>query len=310
MDQKTYKIIITNQLSDDLDKADVISKLATLFKMSEERATKLLSRPETVIKENLDEASAKKYQLAISKTGAHSEIVNTAFEDDLDLPEIDEQIKPVNEQNLARNPHISGLDSAQDMAVKDISRHQASNQKLELMDNFTEKHYCPECGAIKESEQAVCLQCGADPADIKHISPRLTGVVLKIIAVLLVLGIVAYAVMPFYKDFETRYLIRQGLSLAVETRDKVTTFILDTGFWPNQNLDANLPDVISNDVIASILLTENGAFTVTLKPEYFETEQPQTLIYKPKTLRGKITWNCMEGTLAKKYRPQECMPRE
>ena len=87
MGQNTYKIIITNQLNADQDKASVIRKLAILFKLSEERATRLLSRPETTIKEHLDETSAKKYQLAISKTGAHSQIINTAVEDDLDLPE-------------------------------------------------------------------------------------------------------------------------------------------------------------------------------------------------------------------------------
>lgn len=311
MDQNTYKIIITNKLSADQDKATVISKLATLFKVSEERAIKLLSRPETVIKENLDQTSAKKYQLAISKTGAHSEIINTAAGDDLELPEIDEHIKPVNEQNLTRDTQSSGLDSVLGQAGNDLSRHQASNQKLELMDNFTEKHYCAACGAIKESEKAVCLQCGAVPADQKTFRfYRITGVLLKIVAVLVVIGVLAYAAMPFYKEFENQYRVKKGLSLAVETRDKITVIILDTGFWPNQNLDANLPKVISNEVIESIIVTENGAFTVTLKPENFDTDEPQTLIFKPKTLRGKITWNCMEGTLAKKYRPEECMPRE
>ncbi|MCW8956710.1 MAG: pilin [Gammaproteobacteria bacterium] len=311
MDQNSYKIIITNQLTADLDKSVVISKLATLFKMSEERATRLLSRPETVIKENIDETTAKKYQLAISKTGAHSKIINTMAEDELDLPEIDPHIKPVHEQNLAREPQPNGLDSALGRASRDVSRDQASNQKLELMDNFTEQHYCPGCGAIKESATAVCLQCGAEPADQKSFSLRgISRVLMKIVAVLVVLGIVAYAAMPLYKDFATQYRIKQGLSLATETRDKVTMFILDTGFWPNQNLDANLPRLISNDVIASILLTENGAFTVTMRADYFETDVVQTLIFKPKLLRGKITWNCMEGTLAKKYRPDECMPRE
>lgn len=311
MDQNTYKIIITNKLDADQDKSTVISKLATLFKVSEERATKLLSRPETVIKENLDQTSARKYQLAISKTGAHSEIINTAAEDDIELPEIDEHIKPVSEQNLTRDTQTSDLDSALGQAGRDLSRHQASNQKLELMDNFTEKHYCKACGAIKESEEAVCLQCGAIPANEKTFSfHRITGVLLKIVAVLVVLGVLAYAAMPFYKEFESQYRIKKGLSLAIETRDKITLMILDTGFWPNQNLDANLPKVISNEFIESILLTENGAFTVTMKPEHFDADEAQTLIFKPRSLQGKIVWNCMEGTLAKKYRPEECLPRE
>ena len=310
MGQNTYKIIITNQLNADQDKASVIRKLAILFKLSEERATRLLSRPETTIKEHLDETSAKKYQLAISKTGAHSQIINTAVEDDLDLPEIVEHVKPVNERNLEHKPQVGSLEDTHDMSAKNLSRNQASDQGLELMDKFTEKHFCPECGAIKESEKAVCLQCGMKPADKKFISPRLIGVLLKSIAVVLVLGIAAYAAMPFYKDLESRYRVSQGLSLATETRDKVTAFILDTGFWPNQNLDADLPKLISNDVIASIVLTGDGAFTVTLRPEYFETSEPQTVIYKPKSLGGKIIWNCMAGTLARKYRPEECMPRE
>ena len=312
MDQKTYKIIITNQLSDDIDKAAVVSKLATLFKMDEERATKLLSRPETVIKEHIDEATANNYQLAISKTGAHSKIINTAADDDLDLPVIDEHIKPVTEQDLARNkPQSRGLDDILGMGHKNSSRLQATDQKLELMDQFTEKHFCSECGAIKESPKAVCLQCGTDPADQKRLrTRRITGMMLKIVLVLVVLAVLSYAAMPFYKDFETQYRIRQGLSLATDIRNKVTVFIQETGFWPNQNLDANLPKVIANDVIESIQITENGAFTVTLRPELFETDVSQTLIYKPKLLRGKITWNCMEGSLAKKYRPDECMPRE
>ncbi|MFW2371753.1 MAG: pilin [Gammaproteobacteria bacterium] len=311
MDQNTYKIIITNQLSADQDKVLVISKLAKLFKVSEDRAIKLISRPHTVIKENLDLNSAKKYQLAISKTGAHSEIINTVVEDDLDLPEIDEHIQAVHEQVLLREPGNRGLEDTLVMSAEELSRHQVSDQKLELMDNFTVKHYCPGCGAIKESEKTVCLQCGAVPADKNIFSfRRISAVLLKTSVVLVLLGIVTYAALPFYKDFEKQYRIRQGLVLAVETRDKITRFILDTGFWPNQNLDADLPAVISNDVIASILLTENGAFTVTLKPDYFETDEPQTLIFKPKSLRGTIIWNCMAGTLASKYRSEECVPRE
>jgi len=119
--------------------------------------------------------------------------------------------------------------------------------------------------------------------------------------------IISYLVaLPFYNSYATKSRIENGLGLAFDTRNTITAFILETNFWPNQNIDANLPKNISNDVIESIVLGENGMFTVTLRAEALKSETAQTLIFKPGQLKNKLRWNCTQGTLDNEFRPDIC----
>ena len=270
MDENTYKLIITNRISFDRDKSLIIKKLAVLFKTSEQKAEQLLNKDETVIKSRLDRATAEKYLAAIHKTGANCKMVNTALEE-LTLKE--------NHQNLN--------------ALGDIS----------------EKSFCTECGTIKDST-AACLNCGFDPQTDKTKNKekfkkilKYSGITLGLIAAIIITYQFA---LPFYKIYANKQKIEQGLGLAFDTRDKITVLILKTNFWPNQNIDANLPKQISNDIIESLVVGENALITVTLRAEALKLDSSKTIIFKPALLKGKLVWNCTKGTLKNEFRPDNC----
>ncbi len=306
--KNTYKVILSNRLEQDIDRTDVIKKLALLFKVTEDKATHLFSKNETVIKQDIDEATAKKYQLAISKTGAQSQIVNTAAEDDLDLPVIVESVKKMDEKNLSRKPQTSGLDHALGrVGHVDVAKQYKQTEELKVLDNFSEQAYCPECGTIRDAKTTLCHHCGYDPAAKRRtLNSKLIKRGGKVLLVMIVLSAMIYAAWPFYKQYQHKQQVLEGLNLAFEIRNSITQFIQSNNFFPNQNIDANLPKHISNEIIESIVIGENALFTVTLRSDVLTPPGSYTIIFEPKMMRGKLVWNCMQGTLPNDYRPTDC----
>ena len=304
MDENTYQLIITNILPDGQDKHQVIGKLAALFKISEQKAEQLLSKAETVVKKNIDKATAEKYLAAIRKTGADCKINNSAEEE---LPEV---ITPVTPQvaELREFTQAPVNETQTELKQQKLALEAKENQQLKDMDNFSAQSFCPECGTIKDSPAALCLNCGFDPEAEK--SKNRNRNIRKYAAILLGLSaviIIAYLVaLPFYNSYAAKSRIQNGLGLAFDTRNTISGFILDTNFWPNQNIDANLPKNISNEIIESIVIGENSIFTVTLRAEVLNSDTGQTIIFKPKFLKDKLVWNCTQGTLENEFRPDIC----
>ncbi|MDH5735357.1 MAG: pilin [Gammaproteobacteria bacterium] len=299
MDENTYRVVITNQLPDDQDKHLIIKNLAALFKTSEQQAAQLLQKPETIVKKNLDKTSAEKYHAAITKTGAACKIINTVKEEPA-LPDIMEPVAPT-----VIAEHSSFIQTALENTKK-TELEARQHQQLKELDNFSEKTFCTECGTIKNSATAVCLHCGYDPQapEIKNRKIRkYASILLGITALIIIAYLVA---LPFYNTYASRSKIENGLGLAFDTRNTITAFILKTSFWPNQNIDANLPQNISNEIIESIVIGEHAMFVVTVRAQALNKEQPQTLIFIPKLLKDKLVWNCTQGTLDNEFRPDIC----
>lgn len=274
MDENIYKLVITNTISFDKDKSQIIKKLAVLFKTSDEKAAQLLSAPETVVKNNINKAMAVKYLTAIHKTGANAKIINTVTE---------EKPKPTAEEK--------------------------NHQHLNELGDISEKIFCIACGAVKDST-AVCLHCGFDPQAVDNKNKRNVKKILKYagitVALIAVIIIAFQFAQPFYKTFAKKRAIVQGMELAFDTRDKITALILKTNFWPNQNIDANLPKNISNDIIESLVVGKSAVMTVTLRASVLNTENSKTIIFKPNSSKGKLIWNCTKGTLENNFRPDDC----
>jgi type IV pilus assembly protein PilA len=311
MDEKnTWQVIITNQLADDQDREQVISRLASLFKTDSARAAQLITKPSTVIKDKVDETTAKKYHLAISKTGAHCEIVDTASQDE-DLPDIFEPVVPESKEaleGLIRHPEPQqqkAHEPAMALVEKEVQNETETREKLSQFDNVDPSLFCPQCGSIRSAADSACIQCDYDPETRSNDHSGFGRIAIIALAALVVVLIAGYFGMPFYQQFAKKAAIQDGLQLAIDTRNHITQFILKTNFWPNQNIDANLPKNISNDIVASIEVTGNGAFTVTLREQVLG-KADQTLIFKPNQLKGKLVWNCTGGSLDNEYRPEIC----
>lgn len=70
MSASKYKIVFSGRVKEGQDPVKVKQNLMILFKLSDAAADKLFSGARVVIKKDLDEQEAKKYQLAFGKAGA------------------------------------------------------------------------------------------------------------------------------------------------------------------------------------------------------------------------------------------------
>ena len=305
MDNNHFKVIITK--SDDTS-GEIAQKIAGLFKISPDKAAGMLQQDEFVIKKQTDKPTAEKFHKAITNAGANCRIEETQTEEETELPTIQDIATPIDVKPLT------------DPTRTDIEPLQSKHLNFSLEERLAEKntkdpneqpqfksidsaHFCPECGTIRSGEDSACVHCGYDPAAIK--SRNTKAALIKAgfgMGVLIVAAIIA---LPFYQQYEKQTQIQNDLTLAFDTRNKVTEFIQRTNFWPNQNIDAGLNKHISNRSLKSVVVGDNSIITVTIRANALQGSE-QTLILTPNTLKGRVVWNCLGGTLQDEFRPEIC----
>ncbi len=300
MSNQTYKVILlkTPDAND-----QVVSKLAGLFKITPDKALNMLSRDEFVIKKQTDKQTAEKFHKAISAAGARCKIEEVTEQPEVDLPAIEEIATPKNEAPLIdpTRPGIKEEHPGQDQALS--LQAMTKNNTDDLNANVDPECFCPMCGTIRESGDAVCKHCGYDPVEVGRQEKRASLIKIGMAAiVLLVVVAVAY---PLYLKFSQQMQVKDDLNLAFDIRNQVTEFIQRTNFWPNQNIDAGLDKDISNRSIKSVTVGDDSVITVTLRAEAAGGEE-HTLVLTPGILKGRIVWNCLKGSLPENYRPDFC----
>ncbi len=315
-----YKVVLLNQLNNNMDRAQVIKNLATLFKSTESKIEKILSKPETTIKKDINKDIAEKFYVAIRKAGATCSLVEIETDNNFELPDIHTDIPEVKSPSRTAEykdptlqeipPQQSEKNSQLGLEEKEPDKPQEKQSEIkpENFTNINEDRYCPECGTIKATADSACVHCGYDPISIQLTEKKAR--IKKIVSIALVFIVIILGTgIPAFNYFSQQMKLEKGLSLAFETRNHITEFIEKTGFWPNQNIDAELAETIGNDVIESIVIGNNAIITVTIRAS-ITGSQKQTLIFTPKTMKGKIVWNCLNGTLENRLRPDTCKPVE
>ena len=232
-------------------------------------------------------------------------------EEDFVLPEISQDIPKVEETAAAaqhRDPTFQEIPSLESELNTQLSLEEKklseAQKKKEAAANVSADRLCPVCGTIRATGESECIHCGYDPVKAESNEKKAKLSKLATIAIITIVVLAGISI-PGYLYFSKQMQIENGLLLAMETKNKVTAFVERTGFWPNQNIDADLPKIISNDVIESIVIGDKSVMTVTLRPEIVGA-QNQTIIFKPNKLKGQIVWNCTAGTLESSYRPEVC----
>lgn len=305
MSKNHFQVVITSQLKAGQDKNLVTKKLATLFKIDERKAAQCLINPRTIIKDNLDEATANKYLAAIRQTGANCQVVNKTEVED--LPQIVDPPKAVAAATINRSPNDSAKYRRDEPELSLVQRErktaEETREKLSTMQAASAETICPQCGTLRGSVDALCMHCGYSPLEVQSVKRSFNK---KIIYVMVIIILLLLASIPFYLQWMAKAKFAHDMQLVFDTRKAVTSFIERTGFFPNQNMDANLPDDISNDTIQSIIFSDNGTMTVTLRAAAINATSAQTLIFKPRRIKDIIAWNCMEGTLRNELRPEFC----
>lgn len=74
-DDNRYHVRLTGELMGGADAARVAANLARLFKMPEEKAALLVNGKPRVVKKDADEATARKFQVALRQAGARCELL-------------------------------------------------------------------------------------------------------------------------------------------------------------------------------------------------------------------------------------------
>jgi len=74
MSDQLYEVAFSGQISEGADLDDVKAKVAKMFNADEAKLALLFSGKRIVIKKNIDQATAAKYQSALGRAGAQSEI--------------------------------------------------------------------------------------------------------------------------------------------------------------------------------------------------------------------------------------------
>lgn len=310
---KKYKVIISH--STDTTGA-IANKLASLFKITPEKASGILQQKEFVIKKQTDKQTAEKFHKAISAAGANCRVEETFVEAEAELPTIEDIATPVDVKPLI-DPTKSEIEPLASKPLNfSLEERSKPNETQDTEDDqfksIAPENFCPECGTIRSSADAACVHCGYDPAQIKTQNTK--ALIKKVTIAAAVLIIVVLITLPFYQRYSQHKQIQDDLKLAFDTRNTVTEFIKRTNFWPNQNIDASLPKSISNRSIESITIGNRAVITITLKKQVLEeldlNSNNRTLIFTPNTLKGRIVWNCLKGTLEKSIRPEICLKKD
>ena len=303
MDKKKYNVTILQTQSSD----SITAQLAKLFKIPTEKAQKILQKESFVIKKQTDKVTAEKFHTAITNAGVNCRIDEIIDEEERELPAIEEVKIPTQVEPLTdiTRPAITPLHEEQaNLTLADgPAEKNAETNKAKLIDNINPENFCPECGTIRASVDSVCIHCGYDPVVLKHSNTKATLV--KVAAAIVILAISTGIGFPFYQQYAKRMKVVEDLRLAFDTRNAVTAFIQETNFWPNQNIDAGLDKEISNQTIKSVMVDEGAIINVVIRASALDGEE-QTLILTPNTLKGRIVWNCLKGTLEDKFRPDIC----
>ena len=310
MNKNNFQVVITSQLKPDQNKNLITKKLAALFKIEEQKAAQFLLKPQTIIKDNLDEATANKYLAAIQQTGASCKVINKNETED--LPQIVEPPKSAPRASTPRSssgPIIgTGREPELSLIAREAKTEQETREKLSTLQHANAETVCPNCGTIRGAVDALCLHCGYQLSDADHVGGGINKKKIAMFIILLAIVMIIFVVagLPFIQDIMAKNKFKEDLKLAFDTRNQVSAFIDQTDFFPNQNMDASLPENISNDSIESIVVNENSVITVTLRADAVNETATQTLIFAPRRIKGVIAWNCLEGTLRNELRPEVC----
>lgn len=129
-----YDVILTGDLIDQFQLAEVIVSLATLFNLPPERAKNMLQKAPKIIKKGADERTAHKFKQAIEKVGAVCILNNDAYAQN-NLPESQYHkgapIQPPKQQLPKQPPSAAHNTEKQSRENPDVKHSAPENQNLE-----------------------------------------------------------------------------------------------------------------------------------------------------------------------------------
>lgn len=280
MSELHMDVFLLNTPQPGIDQRTLSRKLAAVFKKDIATVDKMLGQPRTRIKKDVDQALAKKYKKIIEAVGGQCELVSRA------LP-----VTSVTEESSSTPPPVA---------------HASEETRC----------YCEGCGAPGQWEADNCPTCSAPPMHLivkNSFSARVRALSavglgnyrVYLAALVMLVAILGAWALPAYQDYRLRSKVQSAMPLVDNARNQITKHIKKTNRFPGGNSEAGLPEAISSEVIASMILRPGAKLEVTFNLPSLSNSN-NTIIWLPTRKGAEITWSCTGGTLPDAYRMREC----
>jgi len=134
---------------------------------------------------------------------------------------------------------------------------------------------------------------------------------IELMIVVAIIAILAAIAIPAYQDYLIRSQVTEGLNLSTLAKQAVWDKLSDSGKYPIDNPDAELPapTKITGNFVKSVTIT-NGVIAMEYSSAApFRANQQisgDTLLISPTTNEGSIEWKCSSLTISAKYLPKLC----
>jgi len=269
-----------------IDRSTLVTNLAKAFKKDFQSIEKMLRRPRTLVKSNIDHELAAKYRTIIERAGGQCELV-------------------VQGQEAVAPKQSSRVEAAMKMQAATVTP-QAPAPVQEIDEPSVPEasvSYCVQCNAAIRFGQIRCARCSiAEYSDKK--SSLSIEVVAYGIAFVIIFGLMILIAVPAYEDYSTRSKIQSAMPVVINAHKNVASFIKKTRSYPNQNILVGLPDKINDPVIESIKLRDEAFLEVTYRFPHMKGRN--TILWTPIDTNNGIAWSCKGGTMDDRYRQKEC----
>ncbi len=125
----------------------------------------------------------------------------------------------------------------------------------------------------------------------------------SVIIYLVIIGIVAAIVVPFYEILAVR---KKVWVAGYDAEQRVEQYVRADQKLPATNADVGIPVRTDDKFIESLSVGANGVITIRLSRIYGSSVAEKTVIFTPHLNAGAVTWSCDGGTLPDKYLSYEC----
>lgn len=129
-------------------------------------------------------------------------------------------------------------------------------------------------------------------------------VVVAVMVFVAVIGILAAIALPRYQEYTIRARTAQAIQSAEPLRTEVEKYIVKNGRVPESASEVSA-EVHTVPNVALIRLEHDGLIKIEFLANVGQLSG-QTIEIAPAIAGGRLTWSCTGGTVAARYRPQQC----
>ena len=123
-----------------------------------------------------------------------------------------------------------------------------------------------------------------------------------------IIGILAAIAIPAYNDYTVRAQVSEGLSLAGGAKAAVTEYYLDNDSLPADNEQAGIAEAgaINGYYTRSVTVIDGDIVVEFGGSNASYIIQGKTLLLRPETQGGQVTWNCSSIDVPRAHLPAAC----